>query len=78
MQILQYSYSNFNQFEKIHIQKISYILSDNQDIPTHHYQPIQGLQPNFTTDGIRIFMAQQKQRKQLILTNNKIISTYLF
>ena len=28
---------------------------------------MQGLQPNFMTDGIRNFMAQQKQRKQLII-----------
>ena len=32
---------------------------------------MQRLQPNFTTDGIRNFMAQQKQRKQPILINGK-------
>ena len=30
---------------------------------------MQRLQPNFTNDGIRIFMAQQKQRKQPITTD---------
>ena len=35
------------------------------------------LQPNFITDGIN-FMAQQKQRKQLILTDNQNTSTYHF
>ena len=30
------------------------------------------------TDSIRNFMAQQKQPKQLILTDNKIISAYPF
>ena len=39
---------------------------------------MQRLQPNFTTDGIRNFMAQQKQRKQLILTDDKNIFTYCF
>ena len=39
---------------------------------------IQRLQPNFTTDGIRNFMAQQKQRKQPILIDGKNISTYCF
>ena len=32
----------------------------------------------FKTDGIRHFMAQQKQRKQLILTDDKNIFTYCF
>ena len=36
---------------------------------------MQRLQPNFATDGIRNFMAQQKQRKQLILTDSKNILT---
>ena len=36
---------------------------------------MQRLQPNFTTDDIRNFMAQQKQRKQLILTDSKNILT---
>ena len=39
---------------------------------------MQRLQPNFTTDGIRNFMAQQKQRKQLHLTYDKNIFTYCF
>ena len=39
---------------------------------------MQCLQPNFITDVIRIFMVQQKQRKQLILTDNKIVSICLF
>ena len=38
---------------------------------------MQRLQPNFITDGIN-FKTQQKQRKQLILTNDKNISTYRF
>ena len=33
---------------------------------------MQRLQPSFMTDGIRNFMVQQKQRKQLILTDSKI------
>ena len=36
------------------------------------------MQSNFTTDGIRNLMAQQKQRKQLILTDGKNIFTYFF
>ena len=36
---------------------------------------MQRLQPNFTTDGIRNFMAQQKQRKQFILNDGKNIFT---
>ena len=32
---------------------------------------MQHLQPNFTTDGIRNFMAQQKQRKQPVLADDK-------
>ena len=39
---------------------------------------MQRLQPNFTTDGIRNFMAQQKQRKQPILINGKNIFTHCF
>ena len=39
---------------------------------------MQRLQPNFTTDGIRNFIAQQKQRKQPILIDGKNISTYCF
>ena len=36
---------------------------------------MQSVKPNFITDGIRNFMGQQKQRKQLILTDNKNIFT---
>ena len=36
------------------------------------------MQPRFKTDGIKNFMAQQKQRKQLILTDCKNIFTNLF
>ena len=39
-------------------QRKQLILIDNQNISTYHFQPIQRLQPNFITDGIRIFMAQ--------------------
>ena len=39
---------------------------------------MQRLQPNFTTDDIRNFMAQQKQRKQPILIDGKNIFTYCF
>ena len=39
---------------------------------------MQRLQPNFTTDGLRNFIAQQKQRKQPILTDEKNIFTYCF
>ena len=44
----------------------------------YRFQPIQRLQPNFTTDDIRNFMAQQKQRKQPILIDGKNIFTYCF
>ena len=36
---------------------------------------MQGVQPSFTTDGIRNFMAQQKQHKKLVLTDSKNIFT---
>ena len=39
------------------------ILTDDKNIFTHCYQPMQRLQPNFKTDGMKTFMAQQKQRK---------------
>ena len=42
------------------------ILTDNLNISTYHFQLIKLLQPNFITDGMKIFMAQRKQRKQLI------------
>ena len=54
------------------------ILTDNKNISTYRFQPIQHSQRNFITDGIRNFMAQQKQQKQFILTDKKIISTYRF
>ena len=54
------------------------ILIDGKNIFTLYSQPMQRLQPNFTTDGIRNFMAQQKQRKQLHLTYDKNIFTYCF
>ena len=59
-------------------QRKQLILTDGKNIFTYCFQPIQRLQPNFTTDGIRNFMALQKQRKQLILTNDKNIFTYCF
>ena len=37
-------------------QRKQLILSDNLNISTYHFQPIQRLQPNFMTDGIRNFM----------------------
>ena len=46
------------------------VLIDGKNIFTYCFQPIQRLQPNFTTDGIKNFMTQQKQRKQLNLTNH--------
>ena len=39
---------------------------------------MQRLQPNFTIDSIRSFMAQQKQRTQPILTDDNNIFTYCF
>ena len=36
---------------------------------------MQRLQPNFTSDDIRTFNAQQEQRKQPILTDGKNIFT---
>ena len=39
-------------------QRKQLILTDNQNISTYHFQSIQRLQPNFITDGIRIFTAQ--------------------
>ena len=44
------------------------ILTNEKNIFNCCFQPIQRLQPNFTTDDIRNFITQQKQRKQLILT----------
>ena len=52
------------------------ILIDGKNIFTDCFQPIQRLQPNFTTDGIRYLMAQE--RKQLHLTDDKNIFTYCF
>ena len=50
------------------------ILIDGKNIFTYCFQPIQRLQPNFTTDGTRNFLAQQKPRKQFHLTDGKNIS----
>ena len=36
------------------------ILNDGKNIFTYSFQPIQCLQPNFTTDDTRNFMVQQK------------------
>ena len=54
------------------------ILTDNKNIFTYCFQPIQRLRPSFITDGIRNLIAQQKQGKQLISTDNKNIFTYRF
>ena len=54
------------------------ILINDKNIFTYCFQPIQRLQPNFTTDGIRNFMAQQKQRKQPHLNDGKNICIYCF
>ena len=50
------------------------ILIDDKIIFNYLFQPIQRLKPNFTADGIRNIMTQQKQRKQLIFTNEKNIT----
>ena len=47
-------------------------LTDNKNISTYRFEPIQRLQPHFITDDIKNFMAQQKQRKQPILTDARI------
>ena len=54
------------------------ILIDSKNIFTYYFRPIQRLQPNFTTDGIRNFMAQKRQRKQHILIDGKNIFTQCF
>ena len=54
------------------------ILIDGNNIFTYCFQPIQRLQPDFTTNGIRNLMAKQKQRKQPILIAGKNIFTYSF
>ena len=59
-------------------QRKQLILTDDKNIFTYCFQPIQRLQRNFTTDCRKNFMAQQKQRKQLILTNDNNIFTYCF
>ena len=41
------------------------ILTDDKNIFTDSFQPMQRLQFKFKADGIRNFMEQQKQRKQL-------------
>ena len=50
------------------------ILIDDKIIFNYLFQPIQRLKPNFTADGIRNIMTQQKQRKQLIFTDEKNIT----
>ena len=47
-------------------QKFCTQTTDGRNIFTYCFQPIQRLHPNFATNGIEMFMAQQKQRKQLI------------
>ena len=42
-----------------------HILTDDNNIFTDSFQPLQRLKFIFKTDGIRNFMEQQKQRKQL-------------
>ena len=60
-------------------QRKQFILTDIKNIFTYHFQPIQRLQPKFMADGIRNFMAGQKQPKQLILTDfSKKSFTYRF
>ena len=61
-----------------HKQRKQPILIDGKNIFTYCFQPIQRLQPNFTTDGIRNVTVQQKQRKQLHLTDDKNIFPYCF
>ena len=56
--------------------KTTYFLTNGKNILTKRFQSIQRLQPNFTTDGIRNFVAQQKQRKQPILIDGKNIIIY--
>ena len=51
------------------------ILTNEKNIFNCCFQPIQRLQPNFTTDDIRNFITQQKQRKQLILTRTWTLLT---
>ena len=51
------------------------ILIDGKNIFIDCFQPIQRLQPDFASDGIRNFMTQQKQRKQPILIDRKNIFT---
>ena len=50
------------------------ILTDEKNILTYRFQPIQRL-PNLITDGMRAFMAPQKQ---LVLTDDWNIFTYFF
>ena len=46
------------------------IFTDSENIFLYSFQPIQHLQPNFVTDGIKNFIAQEKQREKLILTDS--------
>ena len=59
-------------------QRKQIISADSENILAWCLQPIQRLQPNFTTDGIINFIAQQKQRKQLSLIDEKNIFAYCF
>ena len=57
-------------------QRKQLILTNDKNIFSYCFQPIQLLQPNFTdftVDGIRNIMAQLKQRKKLILPDSKNI-----
>ena len=44
-----------------HKQHKQLVLSDDKNIFAYCFQPIHRLESNFTTDGIRNFMVQQKQ-----------------
>ena len=70
----------YPQHKKIKKQKQrkQIILTNNKNIFTYYFQPIQRLQPDFTTDGIGKFVARQKQRKKPILIDGKNIFTYCF
>ena len=57
-------------------QRKQLILTNDKNIFSYCFQPIQLLQPNFTdftVDGIRNIMAQLKQCKKLILPDSKNI-----
>ena len=56
----------------------THFLTDGKNISTYFFQPIQRLEPNFTINGIRNFMTQHKQHKQLVLNDDKNIFAYCF